>query len=153
MDPNELKKMIDKYKKQMISTYEKAIPTVASDPIVDTYEQFIKDNPGLGTLKIQAFTAQQALPVENVHIVIKKDFQDQTQTFFDGFTDSSGIIDNVQLPAPKKSLSEDENYRGLTYSTYDIEATHPEYQKVNLDEVTIFDGVKSIQPINLTPKR
>lgn len=153
MEPNELKKTIDQYKRQMLSMYEKAIPTVASAPVDDTYEQFIKYNSEIGTLKIQAFTAQQALPVENVHVIVKKEFVDQTKIFFDGFTNLNGIIDNLQLPAPKKSFSEDENYRGLTYSTYDIEATHPEYQKVNLDQVTIFNGIKSIQPINLTPKR
>ncbi|MBS6511136.1 MAG: hypothetical protein KH334_05480, partial [Clostridiales bacterium] len=32
-----------------------------------TYEEFLNQNPAKGTLKIQAFTARQALPVPGVH--------------------------------------------------------------------------------------
>jgi len=48
-----------------------------------TYEEFLNQNPGKGTLKIQAFTARQALPVPGVHIIVSKRIgDDQPKTVF-----------------------------------------------------------------------
>ena len=34
----------------------------------EVYQQFLKDNPSTGTLKVQIFMAEQAIPIPNVNI-------------------------------------------------------------------------------------
>lgn len=153
MEQNELNSMIDKYKNDMMHTYNRANPPAApSVPALKTYDQFLNSNTKTGTLKVQAFTARQALPVKDVNVEVTKQFLDLTKTFFDLKTDENGIIDNMELPAPDKSLSENENFTGPVYETYDIKVTHPDFEDLVLEQVTIFDGVKSIQPVNLVPR-
>ena len=65
----------------------------------DLYQQFILDNPDVGYLIVQAFTAYGAIPIENVNIVISKDIGNYKVIFFQGVTDSSGIISDIMLPA------------------------------------------------------
>ena len=38
----------------------------------DLYQQFILDNPDVGYLKVQAFTAFGAIPISDVKIVVSK---------------------------------------------------------------------------------
>ena len=62
------------------------------------YPDFVKENTGVGLLKIQVFTANQAFPLEGVNIVISRVIDGDKVIFFTGATDSSGIIDNINLP-------------------------------------------------------
>ena len=72
-------------------------------------------------------------------------------TFFDKLTDTSGIVDNLSLIAPMKDIARDDN-NVLPYSTYTIRVTHPYYVTTVYTKVPVFDGVTSIQPVNLVPK-
>ena len=114
------------------------------------YLNFIKDNPKQGELKIQANTARQSLPVSNVLVEISKNFNGIKKLFYSLKTDQSGIIDGILLPAPDKEISQQPSTT-IPYASYDILATHPNYTEKNYQDVQIYDGVKSIQPINLTP--
>lgn len=114
------------------------------------YLDFIKDNPKQGELKIQANTARQSLPVSNVLVEISKNFNGIKKLFYSLKTDQSGIIDGILLPAPDKEISQHPSTT-IPYASYDILATHPNYTEKNYQDVQIYDGVKSIQPINLTP--
>ncbi len=114
------------------------------------YLDFIKDNPKQGELKIQANTARQSLPVSNVLVEISKNFNGIKKLFYSLKTDQSGIIDGILLPAPDKEISQQPSTT-IPYASYDILATHPNYTEKNYQDVQIYDGVKSIQPINLTP--
>ena len=71
----------------------------------------------------------------------------------DSHTDSSGILDNLQLPAPDKSLSETEQGScGLApYATYDIFVSHPGFISTYLENVPIFDSTVSIQSVEMLP--
>ena len=40
------------------------------------YQKFIEENPSFGTLKVEAFTAFQGMPIENTEILITKDIGD-----------------------------------------------------------------------------
>lgn len=115
-----------------------------------TYEEFLNQNPGKGTLKIQAFTARQALPVPGVHIIVSKRIGDEDHIFFEGTTDESGLIDNIVLPAPLRGSSE-KPFQPHPFALYDIHADHPSYRQQDLRQAAVFDGVKSIQPVDLFP--
>ena len=64
---------------------------------IPEYQEFIKENPETGLLKVQAFTADQAIPLPNTKIFITKQIGDNDVLFFSGETNSSGIIDKIEL--------------------------------------------------------
>ena len=111
-----------------------------------SYEEFLKNNIGVGTLKIQTLIGDTYFPIENVKIEIFKTFHGKKQIFFSGFTEKSGLIDAIELPAP---LKREDYLNGV--AIYQIEATHPSYQKVLIEEVYLYDGIKSIQKIEMMP--
>lgn len=114
------------------------------------YLDFIKANPKQGSLKIQAFAARQAVPVYDVVVEVSKNFNGVKKVFYLLKTDEEGIIDGILLPAPDKQVSMQPS-ETQPFSTYNIQATHPDYIQENFLNVPIFDGVKSIQPIRLKP--
>ncbi len=116
----------------------------------ESYIDFLGKNTNSGILKIQASVARQTMPVENVAIVISKDFKDGRKIFYNVKTDQNGIVDNLLLPAPSRDLSMKPS-QALPFATYDIVASHPNYQQAMFTSIPIFDGIKSIQPINLLP--
>ena len=70
-----------------------------------SYQDFIKNNPGKGNLKIRAYAASEALPVSGLRIVVSSTINNQKIIFFDGLTDSSGMINTISLPAPQLNLN------------------------------------------------
>lgn len=116
---------------------------------LDEYKDFIKENPSIGTLKIQAFTAYGAIPVPNTKIIISKDIEEYRIVFFQGDTDSSGIIDNIELPAPPGlSTTSTETPQ---YTIYDMNAIHEGYETIKKYSIGMFGDVKVIQYVKMTP--
>ena len=122
-----------------------------------TYEQFLQENPGSGQLKVQVFSGDQVVPIPNAEVVVSKTFSDGKRIFFRGLTDISGIVDGIQLPAPSRELSESPQPRGdgvawlLPYSQYNITINDVRYIPQEYTHVPVFDGIKSIQPVRMTP--
>lgn len=122
-----------------------------------TYEQFLSENPGRGLLKVQVFSGQQVTPIPNAEVVVSKEFLDGIKVFFSGLTDISGIVDDIQLPAPNRELSESPQPRGngvdlqMPYSQYNVTIRESRHRPQEYTHVPVFDGVKSIQPVRLTP--
>lgn len=125
-------------------------PRPVSPGAPQSYDVFLNENPAQGMLKIQAFTARQTLPVPGAHIIVSKRIGDENHVFFEGTTDESGIIDGITLPAPERASSE-KPFQPHPFTLYDIHADHPAYRQKNLHYGAIFDGIKSIQPIDLFP--
>ena len=114
----------------------------------DTYKQFIRANASQGYLKIRASAASGALPISNLNIVVSKVIDNNNVIFFEGKTNSSGIIERISLPAPKLDQN---NLAAPTGTSYDIRAT---YQQDNVDElyrVNIYENIYVIQTINVVP--
>lgn len=124
-------------------------PRPVSPGAPQSIDEFLNENPAQGMLKIQA-TVCQTLPVPGVHIIVSKRIGEETRVFFEGTTDESGIIDGIVLPAPARASSE-KPFQPHPLTLYDIHAEHPEYRQENLHYCAIFDGIKSIQPIDLFP--
>ncbi len=117
---------------------------------MDEYQQFIKDNPDLGYLKIMAFTAYQAIPIPNTEILITKDIGNNRVIFFKGATDSSGIIDNIALPAPPSGYSST-NHKTSSYTFYHLTAIHKDFESIKQYEIALFGNLKIIQYIKMIP--
>ena len=92
---------------------------------LQVYDDFLRDNPKQGELKIQAFTARKVFPVGDVLVEISKDFSDGRRVFYSLRTDQNGIIDGIILPAPDGEISLHPSEQ-QPFSTYDIYAEHPD---------------------------
>ena len=112
------------------------------------YQQFLKDNPSRGTLKIRVSSASQALPIENVKIVVSKKIGNNTIIFFDGKTDESGMINNISLPTARRVQSDLDVPQ---FTTYLIHATYDPEKFDKFYDIGLCCGVSVIQNINITP--
>ena len=116
---------------------------------LDEYQDFINENPDMGTLKVQVFTAYGAIPISDTDILISKDIGSYRVVFFRGRTDSSGIIDNISLPAPSVNVS---SYEAPEYTLYNLTAINVLYESIKQYLVGMFGNVKVIQYVKMTPK-
>lgn len=116
-----------------------------------TYEQFQNINTSRGYLKLQAFAGRLSTPVPNVKVIISKQFSDMDKVFYTVSTDENGIVDNLELPTINRSLSQSPT-GALSFATYNVKAFHPDFDTVEFEQVPVFDGIKSIQPIRLIPR-
>ncbi len=121
------------------------------EPTYNDVNEFRNTNRGEGNLKVQVFSGREAFPIVSARVAVTKDFNNGTYTFFDDLTDTSGIVENMSLTTPVSDMAR-ENNNVLPYSTYTIRVTHPYFISTVYTNVPVFDGITSIQPVNLIPK-
>lgn len=135
-------------KKVYPSFEEKVIQTVAEAkeevPVVE--EQ--KPMAGRGYLKVQVTTASGAIPISGAEVRIESLANQNILTLF---TDESGETPFVQLPAPKRVLPLSPENSAKSYSAYNTKVSYPGYYTEENLNVAIFDEVKAIQPVSLSP--
>ena len=112
---------------------------------LDKYNKFMSENPFVGYLKIRAFTSGGAVPIEGLKIVVSKDIDGDKVVFFEGVTNSSGIIEKIELPAP--ILDSDLSVPNRT--KYDVSAVYGDFKYFYV--VNIFKNVIVILNINVAP--
>ena len=112
----------------------------------EKHADYLKNNPGSGLLRIQVYTANQAFPLEDVEVKVYKEIDGKRVVFFNGDTDSSGIIDNINLPT-KEVKKEVESASDIMSTDYIIEAKYPKTGVAQDYIVSIYDDLKVIQPI------
>jgi len=110
------------------------------------YQKFISDSPGIGYLKIRASSANEAIPVEGLRIIVSKNIGSNKVIFFEGKTDYSGMINNIVLPAPKPI---DNDEIPPTFNSYDVEAINNDID--NNYNISVCCGFTVIQYINVIP--
>ena len=113
------------------------------------YQEFIRNNPGKANLKIRAFTASEALPLVGIHIVVRTMVGEDEFIFFDGETDSSGMVDTLSLPTP--SMISD-NLEVPSSILYEIVAESKSMNMNRLYQVRMYDGICVIQNVELFPE-
>lgn len=114
-----------------------------------SYKNFMRDNPGKGILRIRAYAASQAVPISNLKITVSKEIDNNKIVFFEGYTDESGVIEKIELPAPKININ---NLDIPNRIMYDVRAEYPQDNINNLYLVSIYDNVYVIQNINVVPE-
>lgn len=112
----------------------------------EKHADYLKNNHGSGLLRIQVYTANQAFPLEDVEVKVYKEIDGKRVVFFNGVTDSSGIIDNINLPT-KEVKKEVESASDIMSTDYIIEAKYPKTGVAQDYIVSIYDDLKVIQPI------
>lgn len=168
--------MIEKYSKELIEAGKKSMASAVEEDngyinTIDT-EEFIKSDKepnvnessavvnvnnnisdnnfsvGSGRLKIQTYAADGVYPVVAANVKIFKNGEDEL--YFEGYTDGSGISDNIVLPAPS-GIDTDMPSETEPYYEYDIVITHPKFIQKKYKNVPVFDNISSIQTVQLVP--
>ena len=104
---------------------------------------------GRGELTIQARTANDVLPVQNVKITIT---DSKENVLYNLRTDESGDTDTVSLDAVDKSHSLDPNDENPKYSAYGLTAEADGFDTIHIADVQIYDGELAVQPLHMLPK-
>lgn len=117
--------------------------------VSEVYQPNNAPNTVTGLLRIQIFAADRAYPISSALVTVTGNGNDD-EIFFQGYTDTSGIIDNIVLPAPSKEMSEQPT-ADKPYAQYDIVVAHPRFRSRRYLGVPVFGGIKSVQNVQLVP--
>ena len=110
------------------------------------YKEFMKRNPSYGFLKIRVYTASEAVPISNLKIVVSTEIGNENVIFYEGYSNDSGVIENITLPAPKLNS----NNLDIPSSTeYTILATFVPDNISETFKVNMFEDVSVVQNINI----
>ena len=121
----------------------------AEKPSPDPIQTFLSQNPAFGTLLFQVTGGQGTFPVPNARVTIAKVLDDRLSLSISLLTDENGKTEPVSLPAPRRELSQNP-YNGIVYAIYQAEVTAEGYIPTKIKDLPVFDGITTIQPINLT---
>ena len=104
-----------------------------------------------GQLSFSVSTAQQALPVEAVQVVITKVSEGQVVYDQTLITDEDGNTPAIDLEAPDKALSLDPGYEGFPYEVYDVQFRKEGYVPAEVRDIQIFADTLAVQVIEMIP--
>ena len=120
-------------------------------PFKPEYDEYISENPGRGSLKVQISAAFEAFPVAGVEVDVAVYSDGVRYSLYHDVTDSSGIVDNMILPAKSKDLMLAPERSDADEAHYLISLYHPDFQTVLDKRITVYDRIETILPVTLTP--
>lgn len=151
-------KDIMKYKSKPVQE-EKSVPAAAIQTSPKQLEQGSDNgedqsspsaNTQTGYLKVMVNVGDKAMPIEGASVLVtENDGGKQILQYF-GFTNESGETPVIPLPAPPVENSEAPKGKNV-YAVYDIRTDAPGYRTVINRGVPIFEGITSIQNVQLNP--
>lgn len=112
------------------------------------YQDFLRDNPSRGFLRVRAFAASQAVPISGLRVVVSTNIGGNNVIFFEGYTNSSGIIDQITLPAPTLDSN---NLDAPNKTTYNVVATYLPDNISSVYKVNMYENIYVVQNINIVP--
>ena len=113
----------------------------------DKYDEYIKENPGIGMLKIRAYAAREAVPVSGVKIEVSNEIDGMEVIFYSGVTDESGMTDKINLPVPKLDTN---NMNLPNKMVYQFKASYPLNNFRMISSINMYDGICVVQNIVVT---
>ena len=114
----------------------------------EEFKNFMEQNPTYGYLRIRAYAASGAIPISGLKIEITTKINKNRFIFFEGYTNESGLIDNISLPAPKLETN---NLDIPNKTIYEIKATYLPNNTNLTYEVNMYENVFVVQNINIVP--
>lgn len=120
-------------------------------PFKPEYQEYIDENKGRGSLKVQASVAKDAFPIKDVVVDIAMIYKGKRYSIYNDTTDSSGIVNEIVLPSKLSSESQNPQTAGQSDTVYLVSAYHPGFETVTDCPVLIYDKVETILPIALNP--
>ena len=109
------------------------------------------DMQSTGYLRVQVFTADEALPLQNASVIItQEDAKGDSTLIHVMTTNQDGTTQLIGLPAPDASLSQKPG-QGIPYSEYNITVSVSGYYPRIFERVPIFPGQVAIQNAAMMP--
>lgn len=102
----------------------------------------------IGYLMMQARTAHDAVPLSGVQVSVLDDEQNRV---YELTTDENGETRSVSLETVDKSYSQNENFTGTPYVTYNVLAQAEGFNALYVSDIPIFDGELAVLPLSLVP--
>ena len=133
----------------MYPYFQKSSFLHAAESTANPIRSFLTRNPGFGTLVFQVTGGQGAFPVPNATINITHSPDERLGIAITVRTDESGKTEPLSLPAPSRELSQSPN-NGMVYAVYQAEILADGYLPAEIRDLPVFDGITTIQPVNLT---
>jgi len=112
------------------------------------YQSFKRNNPGIGRLKIRAYSANEAVPVSGLKVIVSTIYNDKKFIFFDGYTNDSGIVEKIELPTPKYDSNDLIVPESITYL---VDAIYNVDNSEQIFNINMYDGVCVLQNISIIP--
>lgn len=104
-----------------------------------------------GSLRIRAYAAESALPVEGVIIKIYGTDDYNKDAIHSVITDNDGLTDEIILPAPDSKYSGAPSPSESPYAVYNIELAKDGFYPKIIENIPIFAGIKAVVPIEMIP--
>ena len=102
----------------------------------------------IGYLTMQTRTAHDALPLSGVRVTVLDDEQNR---IYELTTDENGETRRVPLETMDKSYSQNENFTGTRYVSYNVSAQAEGFEPVYVSDIPVFDGESAHLPLVLIP--
>lgn len=133
----------------MINNYENRIS--GASPFKPEFEDYINQNPGRGSLKVQVSAANRSFPVKNVFVDVALVQNGMRYSIYHDVTDSSGIVNEIVLPSCLAADNNSPETAGKSDTTYLVSVYHPAFEEIVDFPVTIQDRIETILPVALEP--
>lgn len=147
----EEKRLLVKGAFPMYPYFQKNTPlSAAESTAADPLQRFLAQNPAFGTLLFQVTGGQGAFPVAGATVVLSRMLDDRQTLSITLTTDESGKTEPISLPAPSRELSQSPG-NGPVFAIYQAEISAPNYVPTRIRDLPVFDGITTIQPVNLSP--
>lgn len=137
--------------------HKNSMPVSPSTPnetsVLDLLEIYLNDNPQIGYIQFQVYQnspLRGILPVANAKITVSKSIGDSYFISKVLWTNIDGKSDPVPLPTVQGNLSLTPG-NGRLYSTYNATVEAQNFLTTDVFDISVYEGVVSIQPINLIP--
>lgn len=104
-----------------------------------------------GTLIVRTYTAGGALPVPNSIVRIFGADEENRLIEYSLVTDRDGLTEKIILPTPPKNASLSPEEKEIPYAQYTIEVSAEGYYPKIINNLAIFSGTQTFQPVNMIP--
>ena len=104
-----------------------------------------------GYLVIRASTASGAIPLEGATVTVRGNQPNFSSVIVKLTTGRDGLTPKISLAAPPTANSISPGMPD-PFATYNVDVSLDGYLPTSAQQVPIFDGITSIQPINLIPR-
>ncbi len=105
---------------------------------------------GTGYLVARVSTASSAIPLENAIVTIRGNLPNFSAVIVKLETGRDGLTPKISLAAPPRGNSEAPGIEPQ-FATYNMDIQLDGYLPATAQQIPIFDGITSVQPINLIP--
>lgn len=121
--------------------------------VAEYFNNYLSMNPKLGSLVFNVYQdspVRGRIPVKNAKITLSKLLGDDYYLSKILMTDENGETEPLELPTVSRELSLKPG-EVRVYSTYRASVEAPGYQRRDIYDVEIFDGITSVQNVVMEP--